>query len=387
MANSRLYYTDSYLANFTAEVVNVSNDGTTVYFDRTAFYPTSGGQPHDVGYCNGVEVLDVVDDGDAIAHKLAGPLSSRQVDCSIDWRRRYDSMQQHTGQHLLSAVLHELFQFDTVSVHMGETISTIELSTANISPAQLADAEDRTAELIGQGRPVHISFSEADEATGLRRASSRSGALRIVEIEGVDRSACGGTHVRNLAELGLVLTHRQEKVRGHVRLEFTCGYRALRRARQDFRLLNEMAGIAGIPADGLPDQFKSLRDRLTAAEKERSRLNLELATREGYADWEATAIAGDGLRRRTIESPALDERARAFAQAFIDRGTAAILVAGGTPPSVLFAVSKDSNLNAGVLLKAALNKHAGKGGGSPALAQGTVPDEISVRAVAKELGF
>jgi alanyl-tRNA synthetase len=387
VATKRLYYEDCYLTKFNANIIRLANGGTTAYFDRSAFYPASGGQPGDLGICNGVDVLDVVDEEAGVAHHLAAPIEIGPAICEINWTRRYDHMQQHTGQHLLSAVFLDLFGFETLSFHMGSHVSTIELSCPELTQRQIDEAEEKAAQLIREARPVRISFSSAAEVEGLRRASSREGELRIIEIEGVDRSACGGTHVRSTAELGLILTRRQEKLRGHIRLEFVCGSRALRQARSDFRLLNEMARQAGSPIERLSSHVQSVRERLAQAEKDRSRLALELAQYNGRARWEQTPVAADGTRRLHLEVPSLDEETRGFARSFVESGAAALLLSCVNPPSFLLACSGDSGVNAGAALKAVLQSRGGRGGGSPVFAQGSVPNKEDLPEVVKELGF
>ncbi|HJX87060.1 MAG TPA: alanyl-tRNA editing protein, partial [Gemmatimonadales bacterium] len=237
----RLYYTDSYLTAFPAEVVDRAEDGALVYLDRTAFYPTSGGQPHDTGRLGSARVLDVVDQGDRIAHRVDTPLPAGPVDGAIDWPRRFDHMQQHTGQHLLSAVLADLTGHATISVHFGREISTLDLDTPELPHDQVVEAELRANRIVTENRPVEVSFEEAASAEGLRKASEREGTLRVVSIRDLDRSACGGTHVRTTGEIGPVFIRRLERVRKTVRLEFLCGERAVRRARTDADLL---AGLA-----------------------------------------------------------------------------------------------------------------------------------------------
>src|SRR5581483_3330836 len=226
----RLYYQDSYLSAFTAQVIDSARDPATVYLNRTAFYPTSGGQPFDTGAIAGVPVLDVVDEDERIAHRLASPLPSGPVECVIDWGRRFDHMQQHTGQHLLSAVLEEQFGLHTVSFHLSSESATIDLEGGAAENRTMEEAERRANEIICENRPVRIEFQHAAEVQGLRKASDREGTLRIISIEGLDRSACGGTHVRATGEIGAILIRKLEKVRQSTRVEFLCGGRAIRRA-------------------------------------------------------------------------------------------------------------------------------------------------------------
>src|SRR3954469_9368393 len=193
---NRLYYTDAYRTSFTASVVDRSEDGLSVYLSETAFYPTSGGQPHDVGTLGGVSVVDVIDEDNRVAHVLDRPLEAKDVVGAVDWPRRFDNMQQHTGQHLLSAVFEDLFGLKTVSVHFGDEYSTFDLDGDAVSPEQLRGAQRRSNEAVAENRAVAVTFEDAATATRLRKAVDRAGTLRVVSIEGLDRSACGGTHVR-----------------------------------------------------------------------------------------------------------------------------------------------------------------------------------------------
>ncbi len=287
-----------------------TEDGCRVYLDRTAFYPSSGGQPNDLGTLGGRAVLDVIDEEERIAHVLASPLAESAVEGCIDWPRRYDHMQQHTGQHLLSAAFVELFGLPTLSFHMGGEVSSIELGSKELTEAQIDSVEERVSQIVGEARRVNIQFEAADAARDLRKPSGRSGTLRIIEIEGFDRSACGGTHVRSTAELGPIQIRKTEKIRGHVRVEFVCGTRALRRAKQDFRILSELGREGAAAFERLPEQFASLRQRLAEAEKERHRLMLEMARREGEALYPGDYAFGRWNAARKVRSQR-DRRCRA----------------------------------------------------------------------------
>ncbi len=188
----RLYYNDCYLREFRARIVELTDNGRRAYLDRTAFYPTSGGQPFDLGTLGGAVVREVVDEEDRIAHVLESSLDGGEVDARIDWARRYDHMQQHTGQHLLSAVLSELLHIPTLSFHMGAVTSTIDIGAERLDSKNAERIEERCAEIIAEARPVTIAFEEASSGLELRKASERTGTLRIVSIEALDRSACGG---------------------------------------------------------------------------------------------------------------------------------------------------------------------------------------------------
>jgi alanyl-tRNA synthetase len=376
----RLYYQDCYLREFRANVLETGDDGRRVYLDRTAFYPTSGGQPFDLGTLGGVAIKDVIDEEGRIAHVLAAPLSASEVSGTIDWDRRYDHMQQHTGQHLLSAVLEELFAIRTVSFHLGAESSTIDVEAAVVTPQQLERVEDRCAEIVAEARPVHITFEEASADLELRKASTRSGTLRIVTIDRLDRSACGGTHLRTAAEIGSVLLGKLEKIRGVTRLEFCCGMRALRRARTDYRLLAAIGRALSVPPEQTPEHLAGLIEKHKTLEKTAQRMATELARRDGADLYHATQPDADGVRRR-IERGPIDDAMRARAQAFVAGEKAVFLAVCDQPPSLLLAASADSGVHAGDRVKAAVTASQGRGGGNAQLAQGSVPDSAALASV------
>ena len=224
----RLYYTDAYCTRFEANIAEVvDGEKPRVYLDRTAFYPTSGGQPHDIGRLGVATVLDVIDEGERIAHLVEGAITGERVTGEVDWPRRYDHMQQHTGQHVLSAIFSDSLGAQTLSVHFGADSSTLDLSVESITPEALRDVERRANEIAWENRPVRVTFEDAVAADGLRKSSDRAGELRIVSIEALDRSACGGTHVRSTSEIGPVLLRRTERAKKALRVEFLCGGRAL----------------------------------------------------------------------------------------------------------------------------------------------------------------
>ncbi|MBV9035865.1 MAG: hypothetical protein JO182_15355 [Acidobacteriaceae bacterium] len=384
---SRLYYGDSYTSAFEARVVDRSPDGQRIYLDNTYFYPASGGQPHDTGFLAEAAVTDVVDEGDRIAHLLSAPISAEIVKAQIDWSRRYDHMQQHTGQHLLSAVLTEIYKIPTLSFHMGSEISTIELGTKELNDSQIDAVESRANELVREARAVRILFEDAAEAQDLRKQSSRTGTLRIIEIENFDRSACGGTHVRSTAELGPIQIRKGEKIRGNIRIEFVCGIRALRRAKIDFRILSQLARESGTTPEKLPEHWALLKQRASESEKAQAKLIGQIGERDGVSLYANTPPLDDGLRRAVLRVPTVDAQVRATASAFAAHPKAAILVLAENPPTVLLACSPDSGLHAGNLLKEVMSKIGGRGGGSAALAQASLPNSEALEALTEDLGF
>ena len=377
----RLYYSDSYLHQFQASVISV--DGQKVYLDRTAFYPTSGGQPFDVGTLGGARVVDVVDESARIAHVLETPARFSPADelrGVVDWRRRFDHMQQHTGQHLLSAVFEELFGHKTVSVHFGDASSTLDLDVSPLSEERTLKAERRANEIVFENRAVTVTFEDAAAAIGLRKAADRTGEIRIVQIQGIDRSACGGTHVRGTGEIGPVVIRGIEKYKQATRVEFLCGWRALARARTDFEALSAIAGSLTSSVDEAPALVASQAAQLKEAATHARKRGDELAKYQARERYDAAVPDASGVRQVVETAPTMDPL-RTMAQAFAALPKAVYIGTAAAPPGIVLAASADSGINAGELLKAALTANGGRGGGSPRVAQGTVPDAAALALV------
>lgn len=376
----RLYYTDSYLIQFRARVVDASPDQLRVYLDRTAFYPTSGGQPFDTGVLGGSKVVEVVDEGHRIVHVLSERLRETEVDGRIDLARRFDHMQQHTGQHLLSAVLVEMFDAPTLSFHLGAESSTIDIARL-LDPAQLREAERRANQIVFENRPVTVSYQQSSEDLRLRKPTEREGEIRIVSIQDLDRSACGGTHVRVTGEIGPILLRKLDRIRGNLRIEFLCGARAVTRARADFEALAGIARLFSAPLDEAPVLVEVQRERLQETEKIRRRLSTELAASHGRTLYAETSAGPDGVRRILRRVASLDEELRAEAQSFCASAPAIFFAAAENPPALLLACS--SGINAGELFKRVLSGAGGRGGGNATLAQGSLPSKDALdRAIA-----
>jgi alanyl-tRNA synthetase len=288
-------------------------------------------------------------------------------------------MQQHTGQHLLSAVFDSSFGLRTVSFHLGAESSTIDLEGGPLDGSRLLEAERRANFVIFENRPVTVRFEEADAAHGLRKPSEREGTLRIIEIEGLDRSACGGTHVRATGEIGCLLLRRVEKIRQSVRVEFLCGARAVRRARADFDALSKIGQLFSAALDEAPGMVAAHLENSRAGEKARRKLELDLAVYQGRELWEATAPDSSGQRRivrRAVRGNLED--LQAVARSFTAQPGAVFLAALEEPPSVLLATSADSGVDAGKSIQRALAETGGRGGGNARMAQGSVPDRAAL---------
>ncbi|HET9066189.1 MAG TPA: alanyl-tRNA editing protein [Gemmatimonadales bacterium] len=367
----RLYH-DSPALEFEATVIAHDGDPSRVVLDRTAFYPTSGGQPHDTGLLGGLRVLDVIDADARIVHLLDGPLPLGPVDGRVDAERRFDYTVQHTAQHLVSAIAADRLGWETRSVHFGEESSTIEFATASASDRQLADLESRTNAAIMADHPV-TTGREPSGAPGLRKPSTREGMLRIVTIAGLDRSACGGTHVTSTGRIGSVWVRGSERIRGHVRIVYLAGPRVLRVARSLDHALQELAAATGSSPEELPDLVPRRFEALRLATARVAALEGTVAAREAERLAHAVAPGPDGIRVvMELASDRSPTELQCLARAMAERPGTRFIGTIATPPLVVVAAHPASGWHAGTRLRAAMAAVGGKGGGAPTLAQGTV---------------
>jgi alanyl-tRNA synthetase len=387
MPTHRLYYTDSLLKTFEATVVSAASqsaDGRAeVVLDQTAFYPTSGGQPHDLGTLGGFPVVDVVDRDDGeIAHVVQGaPAVGARVRGEIDWPRRFDHMQQHTGQHILSAAFDRLFRIRTVSFHLGAETSTIDLAR-EVTASEIAEAESAANEILWQDREISIRFASEEEASRLplRKEPTRTGTLRLVDVSGFDVSACGGTHVPRAGMVGMIAVVASERFKGATRLGFACGGRALRSHGQ----LRDAVIAATRVVSVTPVELAPALERMQAEVKSLGRMIREQQDRlAGYrgAELRAAGTIRGGLRIVLHEERGADAAAlKVLATAVVtDPGVLVVLVGEGQPAPVIIARSADVAVDAGAWLKRAIAALGGRGGGRPEAAQGGLagsPEQI-----------
>ena len=376
MSSERLYYTDAYLVEFDAVVREVlpQKDRWKVILDRTAFYPTSGGQPFDTGTLGEANVLDVFDQEDGtIGHLVDRALETNsRVRGHVDWTRRFDHMQQHTGQHLLSAAFEREAGARTVSFHLGTATSTIDLDK-EVPADQITRVEDAVNSVLWQDREVCVKFVTAGEAAKLplRKDPAREGELRIVEIKDYDLSACGGTHVSRTGAVGVIAIAGVERFKGGLRVEFVCGGRAVRAFRG---LKNSVSGSVRL-LSVLPDELPSAIERLQAAgrtqQKSQEGLYERLATHEAAA-LHATAekIGSVNAVVKAVagwDANGLKKLASAIAA---NPASVAVLLTPESPTLVVVTRSQDLSLDAGAILKELIDRFGGRGGGTGGMAQG-----------------
>ena len=378
----RLYYTDPYLTEFEAQVTGVRDIGgrTGLVLDRTAFYPTSGGQPCDLGTLGDAAVVDVIDEDDGIVHVVEGDVSGLVVRDSglgrvtgrIDWARRFDHMQQHTGQHVLSAAIDRVCSVRTESFHLGADAATIDLAR-ELTLAEIEKSEDEGNAVVWADRPVTVRFADAQEASslGLRKESVRTGTLRIIDVDGYDVSACGGTHVNRTGAIGIIAISGWERLRGGTRLEFRCGGRVLRAHRALRDTVRDASGLLSTAATELPQAI----ERLLGDGKELRRRLKDTAARLAAFDAEALiagAEAFETVRLVAASMPDADANVlKTMAQTVAARpGHVAVLLSDTPPLSIVVARASDVSVDAAGLLKALIARFGGKGGGRPEMAQG-----------------
>ena len=419
MPAERLYYADSALTQFTATVTDIRERSRTggaslwqVALDRSAFYPTSGGQPHDTGTLTATApsgarldaaITDVEEDEHGeVWHLTPKPLlAGTQIEGRVDWARRLDHMQQHSGQHLLSALFYQELRALTVSFHLGDAISTIDLNTESVDPAQLLHIEQLANRIVAEARPMaHRSVSAEDAerllaAGTVRKLPPRAGDIRLVVIAGktaaagaiaeeiapvndLDVNACGGTHVGSTSQIGAVLLRGTERIRQSVRVSFLCGNRAIAAARADDALLSQLGREFSVGRPDLPAALARMKAEAKAGAKERQ------ALREDLANYHAA--------RLIVEDPPQNDL-RIVRRIFPDRDaeyikllasrvaraaphTIALLASTQqqqAPATVVVACSQEFGRDAGEMLRTALATFSGRGGGSATLAQGLVP--------------
>jgi alanyl-tRNA synthetase len=373
----RLYYHNSYLKTFAAKKLSSTpkHDGIAIILDQTAFYPTSGGQPNDLGSLGDQEILDVFeDDNGSVVHLVGHEIAAEQPTGQVLWERRHDHMQQHTGQHLLSQAFLTTTRLNTIGFHLSSDYATIDLDSDSVSPAQLDVAEKLVNEIVSENREVtsRIVPSEEVPQLGLRKESQREGPLRIVSIEDFDVSACGGTHVRQTAEVGGVVIRKTERVNRQIRVEFVCGNRILKAQRSDLANLTAVArqfsvGLAEVPerVEKQIQENKNLRKKL----QDKNRVLARLLARELYRS------AKEHLGFKLVQDLFEDEETeflKLISQALHEQGPVIALLGcrRGEQAYLIFSQSESSPYDLRNLLAESCKLIEGKGGGSRNMAQG-----------------
>ena len=366
---NKLFENDSYLTRFTARVLSCAQGkkGYDVTLDQTAFFPEGGGQPYDTGTLGGVQVLEVHDRGGQIVHTCAGPLEvGSQVEGIVDWERRLDHMQQHSGEHIVSGLAHAKYGCDNVGFHMGSDVVTIDLNV-ELDQQQLEELELEANRYLWQDRPVQLLYPTSDELERMDYRSKKAiqGQVRIVTFPGADTCACCGTHVRSAGQVGLIKLLSVQRFRDGVRIELVCGGRALRyvdamvaQNRHISNLLSTKAAETGRGVERLLEENHQLKARLTAMEDARFRALAEQYTGAGDVLLFEEGLTPDGLRRLC---DAVLNVCGGRCACFSGDDAGGYAYAVGQRGGDLRAFSKDMNQALG-----------GRGGGKPDFVQGRV---------------
>jgi alanyl-tRNA synthetase len=373
----RIYYTEPSRATFDATVVSCEtrNDRIELVLDQTAFYPTSGGQPYDTGTINGVRVLNVEDgDADEIVHVMERPLpAGTPAGGVVDWPRRFDHMQQHTGQHVLSAAFDRQHAARTESFHLGATAATIDLAKV-LGPSEVTAAVEEANRIVWEDRPVSIRFVSGEDAAALplRKEPTRTGPLRVIDIADFDLSACGGTHVARTGAIGIIAVSGWEKFRGGTRVEFLCGGRALNRFSHWRDIFTTVTRTLSVTPDDLASTIDRLQADLKSGQKTLRSVQEQLAAHEGRA----LLAQGERLTDRIVVVEALDGwdapglKALAVGATVADPIAAVALFTTTSPALAVIARGTAAPIDASAVLKSLQAKFGGRGGGKPELAQG-----------------
>jgi alanyl-tRNA synthetase len=392
----RLYYDQSNLKEFNAHIVETqeTEQGVSVRLDRTAFYPTSGGQPYDTGTLAGHPVLDVWEDEQGtVWHQLELPsdmpaLPKGKVVGKINWQRRFDHTQQHTGQHLLSAGFVEVLEAPTIGFHLGSESSTIDLDIPNLNWEAAFRVEAAVNHVIWEDRPVTTRFVTQDELEQLplRKPPQVSDHIRVVFIEGFDASACGGTHVTRTGAIGLVKITGIARYKGGTRVSFLCGKRAMRDYRRALYILQHVSTDMTVGPDELRDAVQRLQDEVKTANRALHKTQSQLWELEAERMWNQASHRG-GIHwimahwtpeeaEEAYRAGHSFEAARAVASYLRERPRTLILLATTEEKGLRAVCARSDDLkeiNAAEILRDALSELGGRGGGSAVMAQGGGP--------------
>ncbi|WAH37845.1 alanyl-tRNA editing protein [Alicyclobacillus dauci] len=383
---SRLYYFDSDLQVFEATVVDQRrqpDDRWGVVLSQTAFYPTSGGQPHDLGTINGMEVIDVFVDGEDVVHVLREPLAKgTPVEGRIDWTRRFDHMQQHCGQHILSAAFEQTFDWDTVGFHMGDEWSTLDLDTPSMTTEQLSEAEQLANQIIWDDLPVTAQFVDPAliPSLSLRHAPKVNENIRIVTIQGFDNNACGGTHPKRTGQVGMIKVLKAEKMRSGTRLTFVCGGRALRDYEERNHVIQYVTNQLSASFRDIPEALTRMQQSLLDTKRAMHAKQVELyqyKAQEAVSEQEQ-AISRDGFLVVNLDNcgdpSEMKEMLKAVKrQLEATSANASVFIVAQVGDRIHVQGDSPGLADVQSVLRPILEEAGGKGGGNAKIAQGAAP--------------
>lgn len=388
MPTERLYYSDSFLLSFEARVLSLQKVEGKFHaiLNRTAFYPTGGGQPNDRGTLNGADVVDVFEreENGEVVHVLNSTIAGDRVKGQINWPRRLDHMQQHSGQHVLSAAFVKVCDAPTVGFHLGVDTSTIDLQTTQSIPDRLDEVVRLANQIFFDDRPLTVMNVTREEAAAmsLRKETEREGALRVIDIPDFDRTPCGGTHVARTGQVGLIFTRKVERYKQGWRVEFVCGGRALKCAQKDFSLLTQASKLLSSAFEQIPALVEKQIEESKSSRREKSKLLDELAAfKAKEVLGEAKQVGNLRVLSKTFQQEDLEFVKMLARHAVAQSGVVALFALATGKPQLVFATSSDSGADASQLFKACAKSFPLRGGGSQNLAQGSLEEASRLSAV------
>jgi alanyl-tRNA synthetase len=371
MDNLRMFFEDAYLTEFDARVVERREiEGRpAIILDRTAFYPEAGGQSCDRGKIDGIAVLQVVEDGEAIVHVLERAIEADTVHGRIDWPRRFDRMQQHSGQHILSQAFYEVVKGATMSFHIGEDVSSVEIGVPKISDADLDRVEARANAVLFEDREIKTYFVPEDRigTVPLRKPPKKEGPIRVVEVSGFDYSACGGTHCRRAGEIGLIKVTKADRIRNNLRFEFVCGGRALRDYQEKNRTVRQAAAFFSVADRDVATTVGRSLTEIKALKKKARKLEERIAS---YEAWEVIHGAQGKVVQAVFEDKSPEET-RFLAIQVIHNAERIVLFGahGETQSHLILAAAEGLGFDVRTLIPAVSAVIQVRGGGSPSLVE------------------
>lgn len=364
----KLFWKDAYETEFTAAIVDQFplEAGHAVVLDRTCFYATSGGQPNDLGTLNMVPVTDVRFDGERLLHVLSKPLEGASAAGVINWSRRFDHMQQHSGQHVLSAAFFKLFHAETSSFHLGEDYCSIELSRPDLKENQIREAEELANQVIFSATPVTTFFVDPQDAKAipLRKQSDLAESLRIIQMGDFDLSPCSGTHVRNAAEIGVIFIRDVERVAQKLKVSFLCGNRVRKQYAKDVVVLKALSKTLTTSVELIPESVDKLLAQAKEYRKEAQRVHETKLKAEAMQlllnaeDWHGNHLMV------TIKDRPYDEL-RYLAQRLSEQRDVVGVFVSSSDRRAVFFKNRDVAADLKGMFQEFLAKTSAKGGGPP----------------------
>jgi alanyl-tRNA synthetase len=384
MINSKLYYHDPYIKSFSAEIVKQESDqagNCYVVLNQTAFYPTGGGQPFDTGTIAAQKVINVEEIDGEIRHYLEAPITDlvSQVEGSIDWDRRFDHMQQHLGQHILSAAFEQLFDYETIGFHLGNEIVTIDLDTEALTDDEIEKVENLSNQIILENRPIEVKWVTQDDLSQypLRKETKVKENIRLVIIPDFDYNGCGGTHPKATGEVRAIKILDWERQKKKVRLQFICGDRMISQLGQKQKVLLQLTKLLNAPEQDMEQTVVRLLEQRKAVEKSVEQLKeelLEYEAKELIHKHKAVKVVSESFENRTIQE--LQKLARMLVAK--DEHALALLVSHQDDRLQLVCARGSARTeNMKSLAQAAFSLINGKGGGNDSFAQGGGPAQVT----------